>query len=199
VEQRSGRREGGDRCAVVSDRADASDGATALANTAPMGELRDALLAALKKAGPRQPQIAWALVCSAKRAARRRDAAVSLGLFVEGAAPRRGVAFDTDKIVQLVSIDTLAKMGGRREPGGAPARRDRAVEQRRAEVDRHADQAGSGQGSEVARQRRRLGKSAIATRDPLIEAMKTADKTAATSTRGVRDGIARRLVLGLAR
>jgi len=81
----------------------------------PLGEpSKDALLAALKKAGPgAKPQIAWALVVLGEPRAFD-DVMV---LYRAGSLSKvqrlgGGVAFDPDRIVQLVSLDKLASMAG---------------------------------------------------------------------------------------
>ncbi|HYJ07363.1 MAG TPA: HEAT repeat domain-containing protein, partial [Polyangiaceae bacterium] len=82
--------------------------ATALAEYGrPMGEpARDALLAAVKKAGPgAKPQIAWALVVLGEtRALDEVMALYRLGHLSKVQRLGGGVAFDTDKIVQLISL-----------------------------------------------------------------------------------------------
>ena len=180
--------------------------ATALAEYGrPMGEpARDALLAALKKAGPgAKPQIAWALVVLGET--RALDDVMQLYRLGHLSKVQRlggGVAFDTDKIVQLVSLDKLATMANDESPAvrqlvatvlsanAEPKWTDtliQLVKDKDAEVSR---QAAPG-----------LGKIGDAkARDPLIEAMKTADKDSRNKfLEALRDGIGTEgLVLGLA-
>lgn len=180
--------------------------ATALAEYGrPMGEpARDALLAALKKAGPgAKPQIAWALVVLGEtRALDDVMALYRLGHLSKVQRLGGGVAFDTDKIVQLVSLDKLAGMAGDESPAvrqlvatvlsanAEPKWTDtliKLVQDKDAEV---ARQAAPGLG--------KIGERRA--RDPLIEAMKTADKDSRNKyLEALRDGIGTEgLVLGLA-
>jgi HEAT repeat protein len=180
--------------------------ATALAEYGrPMGEpARDALLAALKKAGPgAKPQIAWALVVLGEtRALDDVMALYRLGHLSKVQRLGGGVAFDTDKIVQLVSLDKLAGMAGDESPAvrqlvatvlsanAEPKWTDtliKLVQDKDAEV---ARQAAPGLG--------KIGERKA--RDPLIEAMKTADKDSRNKyLEALRDGIGTEgLVLGLA-
>ena len=85
----------------------------------PLGEpAKDALLAALKKAGPgAKPQIAWALVVLGE--ARAFDDIMALyraGLLSKVQRLGGGTAFDPDRMVQLVSLDKLASMAGDESP-----------------------------------------------------------------------------------
>jgi HEAT repeat protein len=179
--------------------------ATALAEYGrPMGEPgRDALLAALKKAGPgAKPQIAWALVVLGET--RALDEVMKLYRLGHLSKVQRlggGVAFDTDKIVQLISLDKLAGMAGDESP---------AVRQLVATVlSSNAEPKWTDtliklvqdKDSEVARQAAPgLGKiGERRARDPLIEAMKTADKESRNKyLEALRDGIGTEgLVLGL--
>ena len=109
---------------------------------------KDPLLAALKTApAGAKPQIAWALVVLGE--ARAFDEVMTLYRLGHLSKVQRlggGIAFDPERIVELISLDKLASYAERRERGGAPARGHRALAQRRAEVDRRADQAGQGQG-----------------------------------------------------
>src|SRR5882724_8475406 len=85
----------------------------------PLGEpARDALLAALKKAGPgAKPQIAWSLVVLGEpRAFDDIMQLYRLGYLSKVQRLGGGVAFDTDKIVQLVSLDKLAGMANDESP-----------------------------------------------------------------------------------
>jgi HEAT repeat protein len=180
--------------------------ATALAEYGrPMGEpARDALLAALKKAGPgAKPQIAWALVVLGET--RALDDVMQLYRLGHLSKVQRlggGVAFDTDKIVQLISLDKLASMAGDESAAvrqlvatvlssnAEPKWTDtliKLVQDKDAEV---ARQAAPGLG--------KIGERRA--RDPLIEAMKTADKESRNKyLEALRDGIGTEgLVLGLA-
>jgi HEAT repeat protein len=180
--------------------------ATALAEYGrPLGEpARDALLAALKKAGPgAKPQIAWALVVLGEtRALDDVMVLYRLGHLSKVQRLGGGVAFDTDKIVQLVSLDKLAGMAGDESPAvrqlvatvlsanAEPKWTDtliKLVQDKDAEV---ARQAAPGLG--------KIGERRA--RDPLIEAMKTADKDSRNKyLEALRDGIGTEgLVLGLA-
>jgi HEAT repeat protein len=179
--------------------------ATALAEYGrPMGEpARDALLAALKKAGPgAKPQIAWALVVLGET--RALDDVLQLyrlGYLSKVQRLGGGVAFDTDKVVQLVSLDKLAGMAGDESPAvrqlvatvlsanAEPKWTDtliKLVQDKDAEV---ARQAAPGLG--------KIGERRA--RDPLIEAMKVADKESRNKyLEALRDGIGTEgLVLGL--
>jgi HEAT repeat protein len=179
--------------------------ATALAEYGrPMGEPgRDTLLAALKKAGPgAKPQIAWALVVLGEtRALDEVMALYRLGHLSKVQRLGGGVAFDTDKIVQLISLDKLAGMAGDESPAvrqlvatvlssnAEPKWTDtliKLVQDKDAEV---ARQAAPGLG--------KIGERRA--RDPLIEAMKTADKESRNKyLEALRDGIGTEgLVLGL--
>jgi HEAT repeat protein len=179
--------------------------ATALAEYGrPMGEPgRDALLAALKKAGPgAKPQIAWALVVLGEtRALDEVMVLYRLGHLSKVQRLGGGVAFDTDKIVQLISLDKLAGMAGDESPAvrqlvatvlssnAEPKWTDtliKLVQDKDAEV---ARQAAPGLG--------KIGERRA--RDPLIEAMKTADKESRNKyLEALRDGIGTEgLVLGL--
>ncbi|HEY6081555.1 MAG TPA: HEAT repeat domain-containing protein [Polyangiaceae bacterium] len=180
--------------------------ATALAEYGrPMGEpARDALLAALKKAGPgAKPQIAWALVVLGET--RALDEVMQLYRLGHLSKVQRlggGVAFDTDKIVQLISLDKLASMASDESAAvrqlvatvlssnAEPKWTDtliKLVQDKDAEV---ARQAAPGLG--------KIGERRA--RDPLIEAMKTADKESRNKyLEALRDGIGTEgLVLGLA-
>jgi HEAT repeat protein len=85
----------------------------------PLGEPgKDALLAALKKAGPgAKPQIAWALVVLGEpRAFDDIMVLYRAGSLSKVQRLGGGVAFDPDRIVQLVSLDKLASMAGDDSP-----------------------------------------------------------------------------------
>ncbi len=180
--------------------------ATALAAYGrPMGEPgRDALLAALKKAGPgAKPQIAWALVVLGET--RALDDAMQLYRLGHLSKVQRlggGGAFDTDKIVQLVSLDKLAGMAG--DESAAVRQLVATVLSANAEP-KWTDtliKLVQDKDAEVARQAAPgLGKIGEArARDPLIEAMKTADKESRNKyLEALRDGVGTEgLVLGLA-
>jgi HEAT repeat protein len=179
--------------------------ATALAEYGrPMGEpAREALLAALKKSGPgAKPQIAWALVVLGET--RALDEVMTLYRLGHLSKVQRlggGVAFDTDKIVQLISLDKLAGMAGDESPAvrqlvatvlssnAEPKWTDtliKLVQDKDTEV---ARQAAPGLG--------KIGERRA--RDPLVEAMKTADKESRNKyLEALRDGIGTEgLVLGL--
>ncbi len=170
--------------------------ATALAEYGrPMGEpARDALLAALQKAGPgAKPQIAWALVVLGET--RALDEVMTLYRLGHLSKVQRlggGVAFDTDKIVQLISLDKLASMAGDESAAvrqlvatvlsanAEPKWTDtliKLVQDKDAEV---ARQAAPGLG--------KIGEPRA--REPLVEAMKTADKESRNKyLEALRDGI----------
>jgi HEAT repeat protein len=180
--------------------------ATALAEYGrPMGEpARDALLAALKKAGPgAKPQIAWALVVLGET--RAFDDVMVLYRAGHLSKVQRlggGVAFDTDKIVQLVSLDKLASMAGDESPSvrqlvatvlsanAEPKWTDTLIKLVQDKDPEVARQAAPGLG--------KIGERRA--RDPLIEAMKTADKESRNKyLEALRDGIGTEgLVVGLA-
>ncbi len=179
--------------------------ATALAEYGrPMGEpARDALLAALKKAGPgAKPQIAWALVVLGET--RALDDVMELyrkGFLSKVQRLGGGVAFDTDKIVQLISLDKLATMS--KDPSPAVRQLVATVLSANAEP-KWTDtliQLVQDPDAEVARQAAPgLGKiGEPRARDPLIEAMKTTDKDSRNKyLEALRDGIGTDgLVLGL--
>jgi HEAT repeat protein len=180
--------------------------ATALAEYGrPMGEpARDALLAALKKAGPgAKPQIAWALVVLGET--RALDDVMQLYRLGHLSKVQRlggGVAFDTDKIVQLVSIDTMAQKWATDE---SPAVRQLVATVLSSNAEpKWTDtliKLVQDKDPEVARQAAPgLGKIGDRhARDPLIEAMKTADKDSRNKyLEALRDGIGTEgLVLGL--
>jgi HEAT repeat protein len=170
--------------------------ATALAEYGrPLGEPgRDALLTALKTAGKgAKPQIAWALVVLGDtRAFDDVMALYRLGHLSQVQRLGGGVAFDPAKIVGLVSLDKLASMAGDESP---------AVRQLVASV--LSDNAESkwtdvlirlvkDKDSDVAKQAApglgRIGDAAA--REPLIEALKSADKDNRKKfLEAIRDGI----------
>ncbi len=179
--------------------------ATALAEYGrPLGEPgKDALLAALKTAGKgAKPQIAWALVVLGEtRALDEIMKLYRLGYLSQVQRLGGGVAFDPAKIVGMMSLDQLAGMANDESPAvrqlvatvisdnAEPKWTDvliKLVQDKDAEV---ARQAAPG-----------LGRIAEArARDPLIEAMKSADKDSRKKfLEALRDGIGTEgLVLGL--
>jgi HEAT repeat protein len=179
--------------------------ATALAEYGrPTGEpARDALLAALKKAGPgAKPQIAWALVVLGET--RAFDDVMQLYRLGHLSKVQRlggGVAFDTDKIVQLISLDKLASMAGDESPAvrqlvatvlsanAEPKWTDTLIKLVQDKDPEVARQAAPGLG--------KIGEAKA--RDPLIQAMQTADKESRNKyLEALRDGIGTEgLVLGL--
>ncbi|HET9958063.1 MAG TPA: HEAT repeat domain-containing protein [Polyangiaceae bacterium] len=170
----------------------------------PLGEpARDALLAALKTAGKgAKPQIAWALVVLGDT--RAFDEIMQLYRLGHLSTVQRlggGVAFDAAKIVDLVSLDKLASMANDESPSVrqlvATVLSDKAepkwtdvliklVQDKDPDV---ARQAAPGLG--------RIAESRA--REPLIDAMKTADKDSRKKfLEALRDGIGTEgLVLGL--
>ncbi|HEY4102964.1 MAG TPA: HEAT repeat domain-containing protein [Polyangiaceae bacterium] len=161
----------------------------------PMGEAaKDALLAALKKAGPgAKPQIAWALVVLGEP--RAFDDIMTLyraGSLSKVQRLGGGVAFDPDRIVQLVSLDKLASMAGDDSPAvrqlvatilsqnAEPKWTDtliKLVQDKDPEVSR---QAAPGLG--------KIGEPRA--REPLVAALKNADKDSRNKfLEALRDGI----------
>ncbi|HEY4157347.1 MAG TPA: HEAT repeat domain-containing protein [Polyangiaceae bacterium] len=170
--------------------------ATALAEYGrPMGEAaKDALLAALKKAGPgAKPQIAWALVVLGDT--RALDDVMAMYRAGHLSTVQRlggGAAFDPYRLVDLVSLDKLASMAGDESP---------AVRQLVATVlSQHAEPKWTetliklvqDKDPEVARQAAPgLGKiGEPRAREPLVAALKTADKDSRNKfLEALRDGI----------
>jgi HEAT repeat protein len=161
----------------------------------PMGEpARDALLAALKKAGSgAKPQIAWALVVLGE--ARAFDEVMKLYRLGHLSKVQRlggGIAFDPNRLVELVSLDKLASMAGDESP--AVRQLVATVLSNNAEP-RWTDvliKLVQDKDPEVARQAAPgLGKIGEArARDPLIEALKSADEESRTKfLEALRDGI----------
>ena len=161
----------------------------------PLGEPgKDALLAALKTAGPgAKPQIAWALVVLGEQRAFD-DIMV---LYRAGSLSKvqrlgGGVAFDPDRMVQLVSLDKLASMAGDDSPAvrqlvatilsqnAEPKWTDtliKLVQDKDPEVSR---QAAPGLG--------KIGEPRA--REPLVAALKSADKDSRNKfLEALRDGI----------
>jgi HEAT repeat protein len=161
----------------------------------PLGEpARDALLAALKKAGPgAKPQIAWSLVVLGEP--RAFDDIMLLyraGSLSQVQRLNGGSAFDPNRIVQLVSLDKLASMAGDDSP---------AVRQLVATIlSQNAEPKWTetliklvqDKDPEVARQAAPgLGKiGEPRAREPLVTALKTADKDSRNKfLEALRDGI----------
>ncbi|HYQ30754.1 MAG TPA: HEAT repeat domain-containing protein [Polyangiaceae bacterium] len=161
----------------------------------PLGEpAKDALLAALKKAGPgAKPQIAWALVVLGEQ--RAFDDIMALyraGLLSKVQRLGGGTAFDPDRMVQLVSLDKLASMAGDASP---------AVRQLVATIlSRNAEPKWTetliklvqDTDPEVSRQAAPgLGKiGEPKAREPLVAALKTADKDSRNKfLEALRDGV----------
>jgi HEAT repeat protein len=161
----------------------------------PLGEpSKDALLAALKKAGPgAKPQIAWALVVLGEpRAFDDIMVLYRAGSLSKVQRLGGGVAFDPDRIVQLVSLDKLASMAGDDSPAvrqlvatilsqnAEPKWTDtliKLVQDKDPEVSR---QAAPGLG--------KIGEPRA--REPLVAALKNADKDSRNKfLEALRDGI----------
>jgi len=161
----------------------------------PLGEpAKDALMAALKKAGPgAKPQIAWALVVLGE--SRAFDDIMVLyraGLLSKVQRLGGGTAFDPDRMVQLVSLDKLASMAGDASPAvrqlvatilsqnAEPKWTDtliKLVQDPDPEVSR---QAAPGLG--------KIGEPRA--REPLVAALKTADKDSRNKfLEALRDGV----------
>jgi HEAT repeat protein len=161
----------------------------------PLGEpAKDALLLALKKAGPgAQPQIAWALVVLGEP--RAFDDIMVLyrkGLLSKVQRLGGGTAFDPERMIQLVSLDKLASMAGDDSPAvrqlvatilsqnAEPKWTDtliKLVQDKDPEVSR---QAAPGLG--------KIGEPRA--REPLVEALKTADKDSRNKfLEALRDGV----------
>jgi HEAT repeat protein len=184
--------------AGLASPSDAIQGMAALALAEygrPMGEpAKDSLLAALKTAGPgSKPQIAWALVTLGD--ARAFDDVMALYRLGHLSKVQRldgGNAFDPQKIVSLISLDKLAAMAG--DESGAvrqlvatvlsdkaePKWTDTLIKLVRDKDPSIARQAAPG-----------LGKIGDArAREPLVEALKSADKDSRTKFfEALRDGI----------
>src|SRR6188768_2558872 len=161
----------------------------------PMAEpARDALLAALKKAGPgAKPQIAWALVVLGEtRAFDDIMAQYRAGNLSKVQRLGGGTAFDPERLVQLVSLDKLASMAGDSSP---------AVRQLVATIlSRNAEPKWTDtliklvqdSDPEVSRQAAPgLGKiGETRAREPLVAALKTADKDSRNKfLEALRDGV----------
>jgi len=161
----------------------------------PLGEpARDALLAALKKAGPgAKPQIAWSLVVLGEpRAFDDIMVLYRAGSLSSVQRLNGGSAFDPNRIVQLVSLDKLASMAGDDSP---------AVRQLVATIlSQNAEPKWTetliklvqDKDPEVARQAAPgLGKiGEPRAREPLVAALKNADKDSRNKfLEALRDGI----------
>jgi len=161
----------------------------------PLGEpAKDALMAALKKAGPgAKPQIAWALVVLGE--SRAFDDIMVLyraGLLSKVQRLGGGTAFDPDRMVQLVSLDKLASMAG--DPSPAVRQLVATILSQNAEpkwtdtlitLVKDSD-------PEVSRQAAPgLGKiGEPKAREPLVAALKTADKDSRNKfLEALRDGV----------
>ena len=161
----------------------------------PLGEpAKDALMLALKKAGPgAKPQIAWALVVLGE--ARAFDDIMALyraGLLSKVQRLGGGTAFDPDRMIQLVSLDKLASMAGDTSP---------AVRQLVATIlSQNAEPKWTetlitlvkDSDPEVSRQAAPgLGKiGEPKAREPLVAALKTADKDSRNKfLEALRDGV----------
>ena len=183
---------------ALSVPSDALQGMAALALAEygrPLGEpARDALLAALKKAGPgAKPQIAWSLVVLGEpRAFDDIMVLYRAGSLSSVQRLNGGTAFDPNRIVQLVSLDKLASMAGDDSP---------AVRQLVATIlSQNAEPKWTetliklvqDKDPEVARQAAPgLGKiGEPRAREPLVTALKTADKDSRNKfLEALRDGI----------
>ncbi|HEY8943632.1 MAG TPA: HEAT repeat domain-containing protein [Polyangiaceae bacterium] len=161
----------------------------------PMGEgARDALLAALKTAGPgAKPQIAWALVVLGDT--RAFDEVMQLYRIGHLARVQRlggGVAFDPNKIVSLVTLDKLASMAGDESSSVRQLVATVLSDNAEAKWTDVLIKLVQDKDPEVARQAAPgLGKIADArAREPLIAALKTADKDSRKKfLEALRDGV----------
>jgi HEAT repeat protein len=161
----------------------------------PMGEpAKDALLAALKTVGPgARPQVAWALVVLGEtRAFEDVMKLYRLGHLSKVQRLGGGVAFDPAKIVALVSLDKLASMS--KDESAAVRQLVATVLTDKAEPKwtETLIQLVKDPDAEVAHQAAPgLGKIGDKrARQPLIDALKTADKESRTKYfEALRDGI----------
>ncbi|HYQ01250.1 MAG TPA: HEAT repeat domain-containing protein [Polyangiaceae bacterium] len=161
----------------------------------PLGEpAKDALMAALKKAGPgAKPQIAWALVVLGE--SRAFDDIMVLyraGLLSKVQRLGGGTAFDPDRMVQLVSLDKLASMAG--DPSAAVRQLVATILSQNAEPKWTDTLIALVKDSdpEVSRQAAPgLGKiGEPKAREPLVAALKTADKDSRNKfLEALRDGV----------
>jgi HEAT repeat protein len=161
----------------------------------PLGEpSKDALLAALKTAGPgAKPQIAWALVVLGEpRAFDDIMVLYRAGSLSKVQRLGGGVAFDPDRIVQLVSLDKLAGMAGDESPAvrqlvatilsqnAEPKWTDTLIKLVQDTDPEVARQAAPGLG--------KIGEPRA--REPLVAALKNADKDSRNKfLEALRDGI----------
>ncbi len=161
----------------------------------PLGEpAREALLAALKKAGPgAKPQIAWALVVLGEpRAFDDIMVLYRAGDLSQVQRLNGGAAFDPNRIVQLVSLDKLASMAGDASPAvrqlvatvlsqnAEPKWTDTLIKLVQDKDPEVARQAAPGLG--------KIGEPRA--REPLVAALKTADKDSRNKfLEALRDGI----------
>jgi HEAT repeat protein len=161
----------------------------------PLGEpARDALLAALKKAGPgAKPQIAWSLVVLGEpRAFDDIMVLYRAGSLSQVQRLNGGSAFDPNRIVQLVSLDKLASMAGDESPAvrqlvatilsqnAEPKWTDTLIKLVQDKDPEVARQAAPGLG--------KIGEPSA--RGPLVTALKTADKDSRNKfLEALRDGI----------
>jgi HEAT repeat protein len=161
----------------------------------PLGEpARDALLAALKKAGPgAKPQIAWSLVVLGEpRAFDDIMVLYRAGSLSQVQRLNGGSAFDPNRIVQLVSLDKLASMAGDDSPAvrqlvatilsqnAEPKWTDTLIKLVQDKDPEVARQAAPGLG--------KIGEPSA--RGPLVTALKTADKDSRNKfLEALRDGI----------
>jgi HEAT repeat protein len=161
----------------------------------PLGEAaRDALLVALKKAGPgAKPQIAWALVVLGEpRAFDDIMVLYRAGSLSSVQRLNGGTAFDPNRIVQLVSLDKLASMAGDDSPAvrqlvatilsqnAEPKWTDTLIKLVQDKDPEVARQAAPGLG--------KIGEPRA--REPLVTALKTADKDSRNKfLEALRDGI----------
>lgn len=161
----------------------------------PLGEpARDALLAALKTAGPgAKPQIAWSLVVLGEpRAFDDIMVLYRAGSLSQVQRLNGGTAFDPNRIVQLVSLDKLASMAGDDSPAvrqlvatilsqnAEPKWTDTLIKLVQDKDPEVARQAAPGLG--------KIGEPSA--REPLVTALKTADKDSRNKfLEALRDGI----------
>ena len=170
----------------------------------PLGDpAKDALLAALKTAGPgARPQIAWALIeLGDTRAFDQVMVLYRAGHLSQVQRMGGGIAFDPEKITSLVSLDKLAAMAG--DESGAVRQLVATVLSRNAApkfTDVLIKLLGDSD-QEIARQAAPgLGKIGDErARQPLIQAMRGSDKESRTKyLEALRDGIgAQGLVLSI--
>ena len=145
---------------------------------------KDTLLAALKTAGPgAKPQIAWALVVLGE--ARAFDDVMALYRLGHLSKVQRlggGSAFDPNKIVAMVPIDKIASMAGDESPAVRQLVATVLSDNAEAKWTDTLIKLVQDKDAEVARQAAPgLGKiQESRARDPLVEALKIADKESRT-------------------